>query len=748
MSPLSTINSSLVFLSHELKKFISYWPTAMSAAIIIGGAICGILSYVILIGLSPVKPTQTVLSVLLITNIVFVAAMVAMVAHQLYGLWINRRMGVAGAQLHSRLVSLFAFIAVVPALLVAIFAFVTLDQGLDRWFSDRTKAIINNTALVANAYLDENRESIRNDLVVMATDLDRVAGFYESEKQKFNQFLSAQAALRHFHMAILIKRNGEILNIAETRKKYPLPVPPPEAFEAVDKKKPVIMTASERAQLWGLLKLSNFDDVYLYVMRKVDSRVLDQLQRTSLAVNDYKELEENRFEAQLTFALIYVGVALVILLAAIWLGLWIAKTLASPIGELIVAAQKVSNGDLKARVTLPEGDDDLLRLGDAFNEMTEQLVLQRKELIDAKDDLDLRHQFTEMVLNGVSSGVIGIDPKGRINHANLLAQEIARMSEEDIIGQRVDHVFPYFKDFVGNISKHRKGNLEIEVKDELGNVRVLLAKISGGTGNHENDFVLTFDDITSLLSAKRTAAWADIARRIAHEIKNPLTPIQLSAERLKSKYGKEIETDPDVFKQCTETIIRQVSDIGRMVDEFSSFARMPTAVFKEFDLRDALAQSVFLQRVVNSDITYEIIDKVDGEIFFEADRRLFSQAVTNILKNAAEAIGHTKSEEPSRILITLESDKKSLFVRVADNGPGLPKIDRNNLVEPYMTTREHGTGLGLAIAKKIMEEHGGQLILSDAPWSKQGKTGAEIIMNFPYQGNKTVGKTEAKEAIA
>ena len=748
MSPLSIANQFYAYCDRRARRFVGYWPTTLSAAIILGGGLCGVLSYVILTGLSPIKPTHTVLSALLVTNLVFVTTMVGLVAYQLCILWQKRRRGAAGARLHSRFVSLFSFIAVVPALLVAVFALVTLDKGLDRWFSDRTKAIINNTSLVANAYLDENRENIRNDLVVMASDLNRAAGFYETEEKQFHKFLSAQAALRQFHTALLINREGVVLDIADTRKKVPLPAPPPEAFEAVDNNQPVIITAAGRAQMLGLFKLGNFSNAYLYVMRQVDSRVLEQLQRTSLAVRDYRELEKNRFETQLTFALIYIGITLVILLAAIWLGMWIAKTLATPIGELIVAARKVSGGDLTARVNLPEEDDsELLKLGYIFNEMTERLALQRKELMDAKNDLDLRHQFTQMVLNGVSSGVIGIDGQGRISHANLLAQEIAGKSESDIIGQKVEKIFPYFKDLVDNIEKHRKGDFEIEVKNDTGDIRVLLAKISHGTGNHENDLVLTFDDMTGLLSAKRTAAWADIARRIAHEIKNPLTPIQLSAERLKSKYSKEIATDPDIFRQCTETIIRQVADIGRMVDEFSSFARMPKAVFKEFDLRDALAQTIFLQRVVNSDITYEIKDKIDGDVIFEADRRLFSQAVTNILKNAAEAIHSFESDEAPRIVVTLEQSKKYLSVRIADNGPGLPVEDRNNLVEPYITTHDQGTGLGLAIAKKIMEDHGGELVLEDAPWVAEGKSGAQIILNFPYMGKKAVGKSKVEEIV-
>ncbi len=731
----------------RLYTVLDHTPSPLSALIVLGGALCGTSTYLILAGLLPVRPTQTILSALVVMNSVFVFLMLGLVASQLYNIYRKRKLGVAGAKLHSRLVGLFSILALTPTILVAVFAFTTLNQGFNQYFNDRTKAIIDNSSLVANAYLDENREKLRNDSVVMAKDLNNAAGYFQTERQRFSSFLTAQAALRDLNMAIIVNRDSEVLDVADTRKKYNLPIPSAEAFAAADKLQPVIITATSRSQMWGLLKLTSFDEAYLYVMRKVDAHVLAQLERANIAIQEYQEFESRSTEAQLTFALVYIGIALVILLGAIWFGLWISQALATPISDLIKAAVKIKDGDLSARVTKHEGSDELQELGATFNLMTEQLKLQRKEILDARDDLDLRHQFTEMVLNGVSSGVIGINPDGLINHANLLAQQVAGQTEDEMVGRHVQDIFPYFKDLIKTGQLKRNKSFEIEVTDDDGAARVLLARISSGTGNHKHNRVLTFDDMTSLLSAKRTAAWADIARRIAHEIKNPLTPIQLSAERLWSKYEGEIVSDPEVFQKCTNTIIRQVGDIGRMVDEFASFARMPVAVFKDFDLKDAISQTVFLHRVAHPEIEFVFEDLIEGTPVINADRRQLSQALTNILKNAAEALNDATLTGEKRIMVSLEMNEEQIIIKVADTGSGLPISERHNLVEPYTTTRGQGTGLGLAIVKKVIEDHGGQLKLGDAPWVKNGKSGAQITLIFPYQDNQTVGPYKVEEVI-
>lgn len=721
--------------------------TYLSLFVVIGAVASSITAYLVISGLTPVRPTEWVFKLLILFNLVFLVPLVLFVIVGLFQLWKKRQTRLPGSHLNIRLVSMFSIIAVVPAILVAIFAFVTLDRGLDSWFSDRTKMIINNTAMVANAYLDEHRANLRRDSMIMASDLNRAAGVFEQDVGKFTSFLTAQAALRSIPMALLIDEKGALVTAAQTKRQIPMQPPPEEVFEAVKEGQPVIMTIGGQAQIRSLIKLDGFDGIFLYTAKRVDPQIVEHLARTDIAMREYSSLESQRFEAQLTFALIYIGIALVLLLAAIWFGLWLANGLASPIGQLIIASKRVSSGKLDTRVDIDGSDDDINRLGATFNRMTEQLSKQRKDLIDARDDLSQRHEFTEMVLNGISSGVIGLNEDGTINHANLLAQDICGVDESGMVGKPIADIFPAFSNLLGFADATISRAVEIEVKDDVGHSRVLLVRVARGhAGNHKN-YVITFEDVTNLISAQRTAAWADIARRIAHEIKNPLTPIQLSAERLKSKYGGEVFSDPEVFKQCTETIIRQVRDIGRMVDEFSSFARMPSVVFKNFDLRDAVSQTVFLQRVAHPEIEYVFDCDQDGEVPIHADSRLISQALTNILKNGAESIYRNESRQESKIVVTLRHENEFISIDVADTGIGLPDINREALLEPYITTREQGTGLGLAIVQKVMSDHGGEIILGDAPWAGDGGTGARITLKFPAARRETAGRSKVGEAI-
>lgn len=747
-NPFISSNNRLSGFLQSIRAFFrSGLLSYISMALVIGGVICGVTTYLIITGLTPVRPSQSVFTFLLAANLLFVGPLIFMVFGGLLRLWRDRRSGRAGAQLHARLVSLFSLIAVIPAILVAIFAFVTLDRGLDGWFSERTKTIINNTAMIANAYLDEHRVNLRRDSMIMASDLNNAYALAQTDPKKFHSFLTAQAALRSIPVAVIIDEEGVLLEAAQTKRSLPLQAPPPEAFEAAISGQPVVITVGGQAQIRTLIKLPSFENVFLYTARKVDPKVVEHLAKTDIAVREYSNLENQRFEAQFTFALVYIGIALIILLAAIWFGLWLANGLASPIGQLIVASKRISNGDLKARVDVGAADNEINRLGATFNQMTEQLTVQRKELVDARDDLGQRHQFTEMVLSGISSGVIGIDSNGQINHANLLAQDICGKNELEMVGQPIADVFPAFSNLLDMADRKVSRATEIEINDDDGAKRVLLVRVARGSRRNDRNYVVTFDDVTSLISAQRTAAWADIARRIAHEIKNPLTPIQLSAERLKSKYSKEVSSDPDVFQQCTDTIIRQVGDIGRMVDEFSSFARMPSAVFKDFDIRDAVSQAVFLQRVAFPDIEYVFNCEDDEPLVINADSRLISQALTNILKNAAEAIHRHDARDSSRITVTLSREEDNICVDVADTGIGLPTFNRNTLLEPYITTRAQGTGLGLAIVKKVMSDHGGKIILGDAPWIKDGKSGAQITLIFPATETQMVGHSKVEEVL-
>jgi two-component system nitrogen regulation sensor histidine kinase NtrY len=511
--------------------------------------------------------------------------------------------------------------------------------------------------------------------------------------------------------------------------------PGDDAIKGADRGELVVLPPSTGGNVVrALIKLQGYDNEYLYIYRVINPSVIDQLQKTRDAKVEYDKLMEQRLGVQLTFALMYGVVGFVFLLAAIWTGLWFSDRIVAPVVRLLDAARRVSRGELDTKVEVTEGPEDLKTLSRTFNLMTGHIKGQQDELLAANETLDTRRRFTEAMLAGVSAGVIGINAEGGVSLVNRSALTLLGMTEAELIGQAVSGVLPAFADLFELALSRPSGFAEGQVNVEhLGSNRSFFARFTTESADSENHGqVLTFDDITDLVSAQRNSAWADIARRIAHEIKNPLTPIQLSAERLKRKYGKQILQDKTIFDQCTDTIIRQVSDIGRMVDEFSSFARMPKAVPETQNLANVVREATVLQRVSSSDIDIQL-DVKPGEFEFPFDRRLITQAVTNLVKNAREAIEgrqQTAVEPRGRILLEAGNLNGHPFIRVTDNGSGLPKENRHRLAEPYMTTREKGTGLGLAIVKRIMEEHSGRLVLEDAPYEFSSGLGARVTLFF------------------
>lgn len=705
-------------------------------AVVLGALLSGLATYAILTGLTPVLPTPYIINTLLAINIVLVVAMIVLITWQVIVLWLARNRGSAGARLHVRLVTLFALVASIPALLVAIFASVTLDRGLDRWFSERTRSIVETALVVAHSYIQEHGQVIRTDTAAMANDLDRAHPLYENNRPQFQRVFQAQTALRGLAGAFIINGNLTILSRALRNESATFEGPTREAMDKASAGELVIMNPGNTNQVRALVKLKAFEDAYLFVFRFVDTTVIDHLRKTQAGKVEYDSMEARRYGVQFTFALMYVGVALIFLLAAIWFGLWVSDRLVAPIGRLIGAAREVSEGNLDAKVSLKQVEGDLATLGRTFNQMTDQLSGQRKELIDANHMLDVRRRFTEAVLSGVTAGVIGLDQEGRITLVNRSALTLLGVDENDLSGRPLADALPamdtIFRKAQTKASGSADGQVSIKINGQDRNFMVRVTREQSGEDEHGD--VVTFDDITELVNAQRNSAWADIARRIAHEIKNPLTPIQLSAERLKRKYGKDIQFDREIFEQCTDTIIRQVGDIGRMVDEFSTFARMPKATIERRDLCDTVKQAVFLQRVSSSDITFET-DIPSEPIMIDLDRRLVTQALTNLVKNATESI-ETKAQKSGedyrgRIKVSVTCTDRFCHVDVIDNGVGLPKENRQRLVEPYMTTREKGTGLGLAIVKKIMEEHDGRLGLQDAPNLEEDETGALVRLVFP-----------------
>jgi two-component system nitrogen regulation sensor histidine kinase NtrY len=689
----------------------------------------GVATYLALTGAPPFGPRPGVVLALLYLDLVLLLALAALVAKRLVEVWAERRRGLAGSRLQVRLVGLFSLIAVLPTIIVAVFSYLFFSFGVESWFSDKVRTAISESVAVADAYVKEHQQAIRADALAMASDLNRSAASLQLNPEYLAPVLTAQAALRGLTEAAVLDRKGAML--ARTGLVFAL------GFEAVSRDalsraqqgEVVIMTDDQEERVRALVRLDEFSDLYLYVGRFIEPRVLAHRDETHLAAAQYERLEGQRSGFQITFAVIYILVAMLFLAAAISIGIHFAAQLADPISRLVGAAERVRAGDLSARVPEGDKDDELVSLSRAFNRMTNQIQSQQRELIEANRQLDERRRFTEAVLTGVSAGVIGLDRGGRIYLPNRSASALLGVDLDLSIGEDLAEIAPEMAGLLEQSARRPDRLAQAQVQIAGANsMRTLLVRIAAEHDEVEiSGFVVTFDDITELLSAQRKAAWADIARRIAHEIKNPLTPIQLSAERLRRKYLKEIKKDPETFRICTDTIIRHVEDIGRMVDEFSSFARMPAPVLKPEDLTTIVEQAVFLERTAHPKIGFEIRFAA-RPVPLRCDARLVGQAVINIIKNALESIEGRIAESgptpPGRIIVTVEA-RGLVAVTVEDNGKGLPRHGRERLTEPYVTTRAKGTGLGLAIVKKIMEDHHGELMLSDR---EQG--GARVRLVF------------------
>ncbi|MDA7946668.1 MAG: ATP-binding protein [Hyphomicrobiaceae bacterium] len=705
----------------------------------------GLATYLILTGLTPIVPNHSVVVTMLLINGVLALAMIGLIAWQVAGLWIARRRQQAGARLHVRIVGLFSVIAVLPAILLAVFASVSLDRGLDHWFSKRTKLIVENSVDVATAYLNEHGQVIRSDVISMAADIDEAVNLFRTKREVFWRFLAVQASIRSIPVAYIIDEKAKDLVAAGKLYKEPYAPPPKSAMEKAMDGKAVVIAPGTSNKVAAIKKLENFQDRYLYIVRPVNPQVLQLLRETRASEQEYQALSERRTGVQMAFALMYVAIALTLLLAAIWGGLWFANRLVSPIRKLIGAAQKVSKGDLDVQVETDETEGDLKQLGTTFNDMTHELQVQRDQLVDTNAILDERRRFIETVLSGVTAGVIGLDTKGIVTLANPSAETLLASGKKQLVGQDIASAVPEFaKLFERGRKQGRKPVLDQITLVRGGQERNFAVRVtSEHSGSTEYGYVITFDDVTELVTAQRSTAWADIARRIAHEIKNPLTPIQLSAERIRRKYGDSITEDREVFDRCTDTIVRQVEDIGRMVDEFSAFARMPKPNMENSNVGDIAREAVFLFQVSHPDITFEI-DLPSKPVFMNCDRRLMSQAITNLVKNASEAI-EPDNGVSGKIITRVRTRSGRVIIEVIDNGKGLPKENRNRLVEPYMTTREKGTGLGLAIVQKITEQHGGRLQLRDAPKRDGKEGGACVRLDFPAATAVAVDEETAAE---
>ncbi|MDA8230121.1 MAG: PAS domain-containing sensor histidine kinase [Magnetospirillum sp.] len=668
---------------------------------------------------------RTVLS-LISLDAALLVALGAVVAVRIVEVWRARRMGSSGSRLHLRFIWLFALVAVTPSVLMSVGSALFFQYGVESWFSDRVRTALQASLHVARAYLEEHQQVIGGDVLAMANDINREGPALLRSPQDFNAFIATQAAVRGLSEAVVFDGQGRVLARSGLAFSIELGLDqiPFWAYDKARAGEVAVLTSEDDQRVRALVMLQGFfGETYLFVGRFVDPKVLAHMEQTSAAVAEYERLEGKRSGLELAFSLVFALISLLLLFAAIWVGLVMANKLATPIARLIDAAERVRSGDLAARVD-EDAADEIGSLSKAFNRMTSQLDEQRRDLVEANRQLDERRRFTETVLAGVSAGVVGIGREAMVNLPNPSACDLLGLSAEEMVGRPLDGIVPELAEVIAEIRRRPEKPVQREVKlvrKSRGrtHTRTLLVRVAAEQEGEEADslgFVVTFDDISELVFAQRKAAWADVARRIAHEIKNPLTPIQLSAERLKRKYLKEIHSDKETYIALIETIVRQVGDIGRMVDEFSSFARMPAPQMKREDLADICRQAVFLQRTGYPDVVFAA-EVPDEPVERVCDSRLIGQALTNLLKNAVESIhGREHGRDvPGRVTLRLLRRPGSLVVEIEDNGRGLPAENRDRLTEPYVTTRTKGTGLGLAIVKKIMEDHGGDLILEDAP---------------------------------
>jgi two-component system nitrogen regulation sensor histidine kinase NtrY len=652
-------------------------------------------------------PSKAVL-ILLTVNLVLILVLAGFAIWRVLSLF-GPKARDAAVRLHRRFVLMFALAAMAPAVIIALFFGLLVTQGMENWFSNRVRTVVDNASTVTRAYVAEQKEFIRNRMGPMADDLNRNQLGFERSRMQFSALLAEEAVERDMAAVYVIDGEGRVLARAEQPSAPPFLVPPPSKPGATDQ----VTLPFSTDYIRGLMRLKAYPDAYLYVARPMGEGIMAQLRRSEKSVVAYRQADKNRARVQGIFVLSYVSTTLLVLVGAVWVGMTVATQIAAPVARLVLAADQVAGGDLSARVDTRRDPEEIAVLSRAFNRMTSDLQTQQAALKTASCEAQLRRRFIEAVLSGVSAGVIGLDGSGRISAINARALTLLGLTEGAAFGLSLSDAAPELA-AVASSAGATGADADAEVDVVRGaETRRLRVRASG---RNEGGLVLTFDDITRLVTAQRNAAWRDVARRIAHEIKNPLTPIQLSAERLRKKFRKDITADLDTFDRCTETIIRQVGDIGRMVDEFSSFARMPAPKFAQEDAAELLRQACFAQRVAYPDVEVHC-EAPDEIVNVVCDGRLLGQALLNVFKNAGEAVAARVAVDPEikgRITARLVREPNHLAFVIEDNGLGLPAKDRDRLTEPYVTTREKGTGLGLAIVKRVLEEHGGDLELADA----------------------------------
>ena len=729
---------------------------AATLGLVLLGPVMALLTYMVL-GPLDQGAASPMLRIVLLADLVYVLLVAALVLQRVARMVAARRARSAGSRLHLRLTGVFALIALIPTVLVAVFAVLTVNVGLEGWFSERVRQVLGNSLEAAQAYENEHRRDLVTDARALADFLDRASRsrFFISDGELRQLLTQGQAQIqRGLKEAYVIDGTGTIRARGERSYLFDFEPPTPEEIAKADKGEVVVIKDWDNNEFRALKRLDEYTDRYLYVSRKVDGKILNLLDETRQTVDLYHQLEQDRGKLVFEFGLLYLGFAVILILAAIWLGLWFAERLSRPVGRLTSAAQAVGAGDLDVQVIEDEGEDEIAMLGRYFNQMTRQLKAQRGALLENTEQIERRRRLFHSVLGSVTSGVIGLDDEGAVAFINPSAERMLGIEGTKAVGAALERIVPEFAPLLARLRAEGAEMLQEEVKlarsGKLENLLVRLATRRNEAGEPEG-YVIAFDDVTDLVAAQRMAAWGDVARRIAHEIKNPLTPIQLSAERVKRKFRKRLGEEGAQLEQYTDVIIRQTNDLRRIVDEFSRFARMPEPERRPADVAAILRDAALLQENALPGLRL-VLDIPEREVCAEVDETMISQALINLIKNAVEAI-ETRIENgvpddfAPVIRIALEVDGDALLIRICDNGIGLPP-DRARLFEPYVTTREKGTGLGLPIVRKIIEEHGGTLGLEDAPaFGDDGHAGACAVVCLPRGPAKTgAGEKQAGKA--
>lgn len=708
------------------ERFRAFWKRwrigqRLGLVLVVAAFVASLLTYAVFSGSATFLPaTPSVLLALLNLDLVLFLAVAVLVTRRVVKLWGERRRGLAGSGLHVRLVYLFSLVAGGPTVLVTTFSVVFLHFGLQGWFSQQVDEALHDSLTVADAYLKEHGRVAARDTLAIAADLRRDhAEIGKSDGAVLTAFLERHLRWRGLQAAIVFSADGTVsARVGDLASMARELVPDWAMAEARDGEVAVVVGRSGD-QLRGLVRLEGEPERFLYVARAVDQEVLRHVADVRAAVSRFQRLQTERSEIELTFAFIFALLTLLLVVVAIWVGLAFAGRITRPIAALVEAAERVRAGDLEVRVG-PMGEmGEFQTMGRTFNRMTAQLRTQRQELVEANRQLDQRRMFTEAVLAGVAAGVVGLDRDDRIRFPNRMAGQLLGIDLEQHLDVPLADLLPDVRTLIERARRWKGNTTESQITHATADgTRTFLVRVTAEAGG-DGGSVVTFTDITELLDAQRNAAWSDIARRIAHEIKNPLTPIQLSAERLKRRYLSQVTNDPETFQLCTDTIVRQVEGLRQLVDEFSSFARLPAPRPTPSNLTGIAREAIALQQNAAPAIAFSLTSEPDP-LRATCDPQQMARVFTNLLQNATEAIERRREEEgetapAGRIAVALRHGEEATEIAVTDNGPGVPPHLRDRLADPYVTTRARGTGLGLAIVQKIASDHGGTLVFQDAP---------------------------------